>query len=172
MCVCLCVSHLVVSASLQPYGLQPTRLLCPWDSLGKNTGVGSHFLLQGIFPTQGSHPCLLLGRWILYHLATREAQQLYEVGIFISIVQTRKRRPQQSWDLSMGIELKRHAARDHPQVCLVKTLCFWPKTEYQSNPSTPPHLLHSSPTKSFILKYLKQIKIDNNERTIFASSPA
>ena len=38
----------------------PGRLLCPWDSPGKNTGVGCHFLLQGIFPTQGSNPCLLL----------------------------------------------------------------------------------------------------------------
>ena len=36
-----------------PLGLYPTRLLCPRDSSGKNTGVGSHSLLQGIFPTQG-----------------------------------------------------------------------------------------------------------------------
>ena len=36
----------------------------------KNTGVGCHFLLQGIFPTQGSNLCLLLGRWILYHRDT------------------------------------------------------------------------------------------------------
>ena len=35
------------------------RLLCPWDFPGKNTGVGSHLLLQGIFPTQGSNPGLL-----------------------------------------------------------------------------------------------------------------
>ena len=35
--------------NLRPHGLQPTRLLCPWDSLGKSTGVGCHFLLQGIF---------------------------------------------------------------------------------------------------------------------------
>ena len=33
-----------------------TRLLCPWDFLGKGSGVGCHFLLQGIFPTQGSNP--------------------------------------------------------------------------------------------------------------------
>ena len=45
----------VVSNSLRPHGLQPAKLLCPWDSPGKNTGVGSHFLLQGIFPTQGSN---------------------------------------------------------------------------------------------------------------------
>ena len=38
---------------LRPHGLQPTRLLWPWDFPGKNTGVGGHFLLQGIFPTQG-----------------------------------------------------------------------------------------------------------------------
>ena len=48
----------VVSVSLQPHALQPTRLLCPWDSPGKNTGVGSHFLLWGIFPTQWLVPDL------------------------------------------------------------------------------------------------------------------
>ena len=35
------------------------RLLCPWGSPGKNTGVGSHTLFQRIIPTQGSNPCLL-----------------------------------------------------------------------------------------------------------------
>ena len=35
---------------LRPHGLQPARLLCPWDSPGKNTGVGCHFLLQGSSP--------------------------------------------------------------------------------------------------------------------------
>jgi len=52
----------VVSNSLQPHGLQPTRLLCPWDSPGKNTGVGCHFLLQRIFLSQGSNPYLLHGQ--------------------------------------------------------------------------------------------------------------
>ena len=45
---------MVVSDSLQPYGLS-TRLLCPWDSPGKSTGMGCLALLQGIFPTQGSN---------------------------------------------------------------------------------------------------------------------
>ena len=40
------------------HGLQPARLLCPWDFPGNNTGVGCHFLLQGVFPTQGSNPGL------------------------------------------------------------------------------------------------------------------
>ena len=37
-----------MSDSVRPHGLQPTRLLHPWDSPGKNTGVGCHFLLQGM----------------------------------------------------------------------------------------------------------------------------
>ena len=41
------------------YRLQPSRLHCPWNSPGKNTGVGSHSPLQGIFLTQESNPCLL-----------------------------------------------------------------------------------------------------------------
>ena len=45
------------------------RLLSPWDCLGKNIGVGSHSLLQGIFPTQGLNPGLLHSRQILYHLS-------------------------------------------------------------------------------------------------------
>ena len=39
-------SRSVVSNSSRPHGTQPTRLLCPWDFPGKNTGVGCHFLLQ------------------------------------------------------------------------------------------------------------------------------
>ena len=51
----LCViNHFSRSSSLQPHGLQPSRLLSP----GKNTGVGFHDLLQGRFPTQGSNPHL------------------------------------------------------------------------------------------------------------------
>ena len=38
-----------------PMDSSPPRLLCPQDSPDKNTGVGCHFLLQGIFPTQGSN---------------------------------------------------------------------------------------------------------------------
>ena len=42
-------SYSVMSDSLRPHGLQPTRLLCPWDFLGKSTGVGRHCLLHTIF---------------------------------------------------------------------------------------------------------------------------
>ena len=65
--VWVCVlSRSVMFDSMWLYGLQPTRLLCPWDSPGKNPGVRCHALLQGIFQTQGSNPgllCLLLIHW-------------------------------------------------------------------------------------------------------------
>ena len=54
---------------LLPHGLHPARLLGPWDSPGKNTGVGCHSRLQGIFPNQGSNPSLLHCRQILYRLS-------------------------------------------------------------------------------------------------------
>ena len=56
---CVCAVASANSDSLWPHGLQPTRLLCPWDSPGKNTGVGCHSLLQEIFTTQESNQCLL-----------------------------------------------------------------------------------------------------------------
>ena len=58
---------------LQPHGLQPARLLCPWDCPGKNTRVGCHSLLQGIFLTQGlnsslASPALVGGFFTLVYL--------------------------------------------------------------------------------------------------------
>ena len=80
----------VVSDSLQPQGLQPARLLCPWDSPGKNTRVGCHSLLQGTFPTQGSNPGLPLCRWILYQLSHQGSPPpcpLTQMPLMISRVQ-------------------------------------------------------------------------------------
>ena len=70
MCVCLsvCVSCSVVSDSLRPHGLYLARFLCPWDSPGKSTGLGSHSLLQRIFPTLGLNLGLLHCRQILFSL--------------------------------------------------------------------------------------------------------
>ena len=70
----------IVSDSLQPYGLWFTRLLCPWDYISKNTGVGCHFLLQGIFPTHGLNQGLLYLLYCqadLYHLASWGVQKHY-----------------------------------------------------------------------------------------------
>ena len=73
-----CVSHSVVSDSLGPYGLLPTRLLCPWTPPGKNTRVGCHSLLQ-----ENSRPwdwtwvsCIASGFFTVW--ATREAVIFFE----------------------------------------------------------------------------------------------
>ena len=49
-------NHSFVSNSLQLHGLEPARLLCPWDFSGKDTGMGCHFLLQGNLPDPGVNP--------------------------------------------------------------------------------------------------------------------
>ena len=68
------VSRSVVSDSLRPHGLEPSRLLCPKESSGKDTEVGCRSLLQGIFPNQGLNPSLLHCRQMVYCL------QPWEVG--------------------------------------------------------------------------------------------
>ena len=57
-----------MSNSLQTHGLYS-----PWNSPGQNTGVGSLYLLQGFFPTQGSNPSLLHHRQILYQLSHKKS---------------------------------------------------------------------------------------------------
>ena len=47
---------------LRPQGLGPSRLLCPWDFPAKNTGLGCHFLLQGIFPTERLNSSVCISR--------------------------------------------------------------------------------------------------------------
>ena len=59
ICMYMHAKLLQFCLTLQPYGLLPTRLIHPWGSPSKNTGVRCHTLLQGIFPTQGSDAHLL-----------------------------------------------------------------------------------------------------------------
>ena len=59
----------------EPHGLQLTRLLCPWNSSGKNIAMVSHFLLQGIFLIQGLNPGLLHCRQFLYQLNQKGSYQ-------------------------------------------------------------------------------------------------
>ena len=60
---CQVVFNCFASLTCKSHGLQLSKLLCPWDFPGKNTGVGCPFFLQGIFPTQRSNPSLLHCRW-------------------------------------------------------------------------------------------------------------
>ena len=57
------------------------RLFSPWNSPGKNTGVGNHSLLQGIFSTQESNLCLLHCRQTLYHLS-HQGSPIYDPSNF------------------------------------------------------------------------------------------
>ena len=71
------VSHSVTYDSLWPHRRLPTRIFCPWDSPGKNTGVGYHALLQGIFPTQELKVSLMspaLADYRRYHLGSPQSQ--------------------------------------------------------------------------------------------------
>ena len=63
------VSRSGKSISLRPHELQSARLLCPWNSPDKNTGVGCDSLIQGIFLALGLNLGLLHCRQILYHLS-------------------------------------------------------------------------------------------------------
>ena len=65
--LCWFLSH--AQLFCDPHGLQSTKLLCPWDSLAKNTGMGCHAFLKEIVPTQGVNPNLLHYKQILYHLS-------------------------------------------------------------------------------------------------------
>ena len=95
-------SHSVISDSLRPHGLQPTRLLCPWDFPGNSTGVGCHFLLQGIFLTQGSNPGLLHCRQMLYRLSHQGSPQ--NLVCVLNIEKSRWLYPWQHSALSLSIK--------------------------------------------------------------------
>ena len=73
------------SNSLRPHGPQPTRLPCPWSSPGKNSRVGGHFLLQGIFLMQGLDLRLLcLLDWQVGSLPLLLAHSLSHVQLFVT----------------------------------------------------------------------------------------
>ena len=81
----------VMSYSLRHYGLSLIRLLCLLDFPGKNTGMGCHFLLQGIFLTQGSNPCpLCLLHWAdslsLSNLGSNMHTTSFQNPLFCSLI--------------------------------------------------------------------------------------
>ena len=93
-------SRSVMSNSLQRHGLYPAKLLCPWNSPGQNTGVGSHSFLLGIFPTRGLNPCLPHGRWILYCLRHEGSPKRNEVSLI-------------------------HQPKIRPNICILTFICIW-----------------------------------------------
>ena len=71
--LCMHAKSLQLCSTLQLYGLQPTRLHCPWDSPGKDPGVGCHALLQGNLPDPGIKPVSLVSRTLAWGFFTTSA---------------------------------------------------------------------------------------------------
>ena len=98
-----------LSDSLQPYRLQPARILSVWNSSGANTRAVCHFLLQGIFLTQGSNSLLLhLLLWLadsfpLYHLGN---PKIFLGGFNYDEVECPVKVSERRWDLRWGLKRK------------------------------------------------------------------
>ena len=95
------LSHSVVSDSVGPRGLSPTRLLHPWDFPAKNTGVGCHALLQGILPTRDQTQVSFvscIARQVLYHEC--------HLGRPLNPLLTNERLPHPSWNTAYSLESK------------------------------------------------------------------
>ena len=112
----------VMSDSLQPHGLYS-----PWNSPGQNTGVGNLYLLQRIFPTQGSNPGLPNCRWILYQLSHQESHSplspLYQKergGIYHSL---RKRSNHCPWRCEESISSSEEALPERLRSSLIWRVC-------------------------------------------------
>ena len=99
-----------MSDSLRPYGLWPTRFLCPWDSPGKNTVVGYHALLQGMFPTWGLNLCLmspaLAGGFLTISSTWKEAYTFKASPLLSLVAQLVKNPPamRETWVGSLSFE--------------------------------------------------------------------
>ena len=92
VCECVCTVLCLVTQSC-PTLCEPVDCSLPGcsvhsDSPGKNTGLGCHALLQGIFPTQGSNPGLPHCRWILYHLSHQGSPRILEWVAYTRLIKT------------------------------------------------------------------------------------
>ena len=93
--------------SLWPYALGPTRLLCAWDSPGKNTGVDCYALLWGIYLTQGSNLGLPLCRQILYCLRHQAINiAMNTIRCLIPFMQHSQMQHQEMWSQITEDELR------------------------------------------------------------------
>ena len=78
----LCLVTQLCLILCDPHGLWPARILCPWDSPGKNTRMGCHALCQGIFPTYGLNPGLPQRKQILYCLSNQGSPRILEWVVY------------------------------------------------------------------------------------------
>ena len=119
--------------SLQPHGLWPARLLCPWDSPARNTGVGCYFLLLGIFPTQGLKLGLLHCRQTLYRLTHQGSPVIYNINCILFFLATlcdlwdlSSLTRDWTWVLAVEVPSPNHwTAREFPTICFLIEPSKW-----------------------------------------------
>ena len=85
---CAMLSRSVMSNSCDPMDCSLPGSSVHGDSPGKNTWVGCHDLLQGIFPTQGLNPGLSHCRWIVYHLSHQGNQSIHHTNLISALLQS------------------------------------------------------------------------------------
>ena len=120
-----------MSSSVRLYGLKPARLLCPWGSPGKNTGVGCHALLQGILPTQGPNPCFLL--WHVGSLPLESSWKAWRLLIQVHI----KKKNLKKFLRAPFIKVPESHSRTYVHFIGIYWVLFW-------EPGTPFHMLFKS----------------------------
>ena len=104
VCMCVCVPAQSCLTLCDPVGCSPTKLRCPCNSPGKNTGVGCHFLLQWIFPTQGWNLHLLYllhcqaDSSPLHHLGSPMRQHMPFICVLPGATWLRSKRGHKSWE--------------------------------------------------------------------------
>ena len=84
LCCCCCKVASVVSDSVRPQRRQPTRLPGPWDSPGKNTGLGCHFLLQSMevkSESEVAQLCLTLSEPMDYSLPGSSIHGIFQARV-------------------------------------------------------------------------------------------
>ena len=148
--VCVCESHSVVSNSLLPHGLYS-----PWNSPGQNTVVGSLFLLEGIFPTQGSYPDLLHFRQILYQLSHKGSPRILEWVVYLFSRGSSRSRNRTGVSYIAGRFFTNWAMREAPKGLIFSLNCKW---------TVKPTVVSLMPVEDINLMGLRQ-------RTIYSKSP-
>ena len=81
---CVCVQSRLTLCD--PVAVMPARILCPWNFLGKSTGIGSHFFLHRIFPTPDSNAhALRLLHWYMDSLPQSHLGSPYSINVHCQI---------------------------------------------------------------------------------------
>ena len=96
-----------------------------WDSPDKNSGMDSHSLLQGLFPTQGSNPGLLNCRQILYHLRHQGSPVVYSRKLIIAFLCKLFAMQQISVQMHFSLLLPCHFLKDFPHQVSCEYQSFW-----------------------------------------------